>query len=31
MGHRAAGDTDDELEHKGGDGVARVTGQDVGQ
>ena len=31
MGHRAAGDTDDELKHKGGDGVARVTGQDVGQ
>ena len=31
MGHRAASDADDELEHKGGDGVARVTGQDVGQ
>ena len=26
-----AGDADDELEHKGGDGVARVTGQNIGQ
>ena len=25
--HGTAGDADDELEHKGGDGVARVTGQ----
>ena len=29
--HSTAGDADDELQHKGGDGVARVTGQDIGQ
>jgi len=29
--HGTAGDADDELEHKGGDGVARVTGQNIGQ
>ena len=31
MCHGTAGDADDELEHKGGDGVARVTGQNIGQ
>ena len=31
MGHCAAGDADDELEYKGGDGVARVARQDIGQ
>ena len=29
--HGTAGDADDELEHKGGDGIARVTGQNIGQ
>ena len=29
--HGTAGDADDELEHEGGDGIARVTGQNVGQ
>ena len=28
---RTAGDADDELQDEGGDGIARVTGQDVGQ
>ena len=31
VGHRAAGDADEELQHEGGDGIARITGQDVGQ
>lgn len=31
VGHGTTGDADDELEHEGGDGIARVTGQDVGQ
>ena len=31
VGHGTAGDADDELQHKGGHGIARVTGQDIGQ
>ena len=31
VGHGTAGDADDEFQHKSGDGVARVTGQDIGQ
>ena len=29
--HGTAGDADDELQYKGGDGVTRITGQNVGQ
>ncbi len=31
MCHGTAGDADDELEHEGGNSVARVTGKDIGQ
>ena len=31
MSDRTTGDADDELQDEGGDGITRVTGQDVGQ